>query len=332
MSSINISKLERVHRQPSGKVIARCPACAEVEGDRTGNHLVVFPDGKFGCVAHAGDSEHRRRIFALAGQAGELDAHELRNWRRSRAGDDRLKLRRKQLQQAARNHRHELILKHQWLPEDVWEDSPQRIDCDLVEYCPNYFLASLFKEQDNLWTGDVHESGGEHHGSRWRTCEHWYSHDGRIGPMTTPAVWESGAISRSAANVLAAPYTVLDFDGFDGVQPVTKEQIDRHIEDSLALVRWLRESLHWNLAAILNTGGKSIHAWFETPSEEVIQSLRDASSALGIDSGLVGRPEHPCRLPGQIHAKSGLLSHVLWLSYPPIKPSSVQLNPTTSHQ
>jgi hypothetical protein len=45
----------------------------------------------------------------------------------------------------------------------------------------------------------------------------------------------------------------------------------------------------------------------------VLQSLRNTATALGIDAGLIGRPEHPCRLPGQCHEKTGGLSRVLWL-------------------
>jgi hypothetical protein len=68
--SLDISKLENV-RACGGKTIARCPACAEAGGDRTGDHLVIRANGRFGCVVYPGDSadakEHRRRIFALCG-------------------------------------------------------------------------------------------------------------------------------------------------------------------------------------------------------------------------------------------------------------------------
>jgi hypothetical protein len=82
------------------------------------------------------------------------------------------------------------------------------------------------------------------------------------------------------------------------------------------LVRWIREGLRWQLAAIVWTGSKSIHAWMHTPPAAVLQSLRDTSAALGIDAGLIGRPEHPCRLSGQRHAKTGGMSRVLWLQNP----------------
>jgi hypothetical protein len=54
-------------KERNGKLTARCPACAAAGQDATGNHLVVFPDGKFGCVANPGDSLHRQEIFRLIG-------------------------------------------------------------------------------------------------------------------------------------------------------------------------------------------------------------------------------------------------------------------------
>jgi len=72
---LDITKLERVCPKDDGRIIARCPACAQSGHDHTGNHLVVFPDGQFSCVAYPGASgkEHRRQIYALVGE-GEQQA------------------------------------------------------------------------------------------------------------------------------------------------------------------------------------------------------------------------------------------------------------------
>jgi len=64
--SLDTSKLEKVKKQ-GGKIIAQCPACKITGEDKKGNHLVVFENGKFGCVAHEGDSSHRKEIFSLVG-------------------------------------------------------------------------------------------------------------------------------------------------------------------------------------------------------------------------------------------------------------------------
>ena len=65
--SLDAAKLEKARELAGGIVQARCPACAENGGDRRGEHLRVYPDGRFGCCVHPKDGQHRKRIFALAG-------------------------------------------------------------------------------------------------------------------------------------------------------------------------------------------------------------------------------------------------------------------------
>ncbi len=65
--SLNLNELEKVRHLANGSVEARCPACAEGGHDRKGEHLFIKPDGRFGCCANPNDREHRKRIFALAG-------------------------------------------------------------------------------------------------------------------------------------------------------------------------------------------------------------------------------------------------------------------------
>jgi hypothetical protein len=65
--SLNLEKLENVRKLDNGIVQARCPACAEGGNDRKGEHLRILADGRFGCCIHPKDGNHRKRIFALAG-------------------------------------------------------------------------------------------------------------------------------------------------------------------------------------------------------------------------------------------------------------------------
>ena len=65
--SLDVQLLEKVRRLANGIVQARCPACAEGGGDRAGEHLRLYPDGRFGCCVFPQGRDHRRRIFALAG-------------------------------------------------------------------------------------------------------------------------------------------------------------------------------------------------------------------------------------------------------------------------
>lgn len=67
--NLDLTKIEGLCRGAE-KSVGRCPACAENGGDRKKDHLVIYPDGRFGCGAHQSDEEHRRRIFALVGVKG----------------------------------------------------------------------------------------------------------------------------------------------------------------------------------------------------------------------------------------------------------------------
>lgn len=68
--SLELNKLEHLVELAGGVKQARCPACAESGQDRKGEHLRIYPDGRFGCCVYPKDHEHRKRIFALAGERG----------------------------------------------------------------------------------------------------------------------------------------------------------------------------------------------------------------------------------------------------------------------
>ena len=68
--SLDVRKLTVSRRLEDGTVVARCPACAAGGQDRSGEHLVVYPDGRFGCVVHPGEAGwlHRKVIFEAVGE------------------------------------------------------------------------------------------------------------------------------------------------------------------------------------------------------------------------------------------------------------------------
>ena len=283
-STIDFARLEKLRRLAHGDVISACPACREIGKDTKGDNLRVFASGAFHCIAFQNDKEHNSCIFALVGIKGEHlhDPENDREWRQRRTRNRLEEQRLDAIAKKARECRDALVARYVWALVDVWENSPQRIDCELVESDPRHFLASLFPQDAIVWTGEVFQSGTSH-ALRWRTCQQWLeSYYGEIiGPMVTPATWKKATVSRTAANVATAPFTILDFDGFDGIPPETPEEIEKHIAASLAIIRWMREKMQWPLAAILHTGNKSLHAWFHSPSPEVLASLKPVASSLG---------------------------------------------------
>jgi len=65
--ALNITVLEKVQRRGDGSIVARCPACAQDGHDSKGDHLIVYPDGRYGCVANPRDKQHNKLIMQLAG-------------------------------------------------------------------------------------------------------------------------------------------------------------------------------------------------------------------------------------------------------------------------
>jgi hypothetical protein len=310
-SQIDISRLEKLRRHAS-KITARCPACAAAGNDKAGCHFFQNTEtGQFGCAALPGDSEHRREIFALVGIKAERDPAQEREWRKGRVKMAGEEMKRNRITAALRAKRAGIIAAHPWTQAEALADSPEKRLGWLHD--PRRFIAALFPDAAVVWTGAVNQSGKNHAG-RWQTVEAWQATpEHTVGPMISPATWEPGTVSRSAANVLSSPFVVLDFDGFDGKAPGNPEELREHISASLAIVRWMREALEWRLAALLFTGSKSIHAWFHTPPPATLETLKHTAPALGVDAGLIGRPEHPCRLPGWLHPKTGQPGRVLWL-------------------
>lgn len=70
--SLDLDRLEKVRRRGC-KIVARCPACAEIGADHTGEHLYIADEGRgrYACVVNpgSGGADHRKRIWALAGSS-----------------------------------------------------------------------------------------------------------------------------------------------------------------------------------------------------------------------------------------------------------------------
>jgi hypothetical protein len=78
-SALDIDRLENVKRLDGGSIRAACPACRAADSDKSGEHLLIKPDGSFGCAVHAGDREHRKVIFRLARKQVALNGNHKAN-------------------------------------------------------------------------------------------------------------------------------------------------------------------------------------------------------------------------------------------------------------
>ena len=65
--SLDPANLEHLQHLDGGSTRAACPACRAAGEDRTGDHLLIDPSGRFGCAKYSGDHNHRKEIWRLAG-------------------------------------------------------------------------------------------------------------------------------------------------------------------------------------------------------------------------------------------------------------------------
>ena len=183
---------------------------------------------------------------------------------------------------AAKTDKPYLIKKYNWDPADAFEESPTSIGDN-----PNQewrLLLGLYEKTDIIWIGKEYSSGKPEHAKHFKTVSEWLDCEKIIVPFTCPSIFKPGSYSRSKDQILAQRYLVVESD-------------DLSHEESCSLFKWMRQFMR--LRAIINTGGKSLHAWFEPPNSEQEAELRIILPALGFDSAMF-RLSQPCRLPGVV--------------------------------
>ncbi len=281
-----------VRHLDDGGLEAQCPVCAASGGDSRGQHLRVFPDGRFACVAHAGDALHRKQIWAIAG-----DKSEDRPWVRP-LSSSRPPPRNQACLEEIESLR-DRILDKPWTIEAIEAASPVRVSSSWSDQVAA--VLRLFEPGDVVWIGGLGDSGQAWHARHFRAVREWLRDD-RPGPRISTCTFKPGSISRSQASVLRRRFLVVESDELG------------HASQG-AVIRWLIEG-GLRLRAVVDTRGRSLHAWFDLPGKRSLEQLAIQLPALGMDSSLFN-PVQPVRLPGWRRSDSGLVPRLLYLSPAP---------------
>jgi hypothetical protein len=284
--------LERV-RHRNGKAIMACPACQEAGKDTDGDNLSVFPSGKFHCIAAGKDKAHNRRIIELMPELGSKEARQLLCVRRPIPKPKRLDL-------LAR-------IKSDFpaTVADLWEASPVRCDEDLED--AKAFL-QIFPLSGNLWIApDVYQTSKPEHARYFRTREAWEAETfSTPGTRIAPSCFKPGSFSRGADNVERHLFAVVESDEIgEGKLYASKDAF-------CSLIRWLREACGWQLAAVVDSGRRSLHAWFRHPGTRDMEQLAEHAAALGLD-GKFSEPSQPWRLPGVRRESAETRQHLVYV-------------------
>ena len=322
---LDLSKLKNV-TQRGNKTIAACPACRVAGGDDKGNHLFINGtdgNGEYGCVAHEGDGAHRKEIFSYVGipENRDFTPEEKRQWaadkreRKQAAHREYLRI----TEQEKLTTRIQEILERKLAPyltndwqADLWHSSPIRFDHP--EALPHDFIRSLFKPDDILWMGETYDTGSPQHAANFKTCRNWLKLD-TLPPRIAAGTFQQGGISRSKDSVKTSPFILLESDDLIGHKPSTPEERQQNKSLSSALIGYAQDKLGLTLRAVIDTGNKSLHAWYDRPPEAAMNAIRKMAAGLHIDQAILERCQSsPLRMPHCIHEKTNTPARLLYLN------------------
>ncbi len=206
-----------------------------------------------------------------------------------------------EIEERARQKLPEVLEEYCWPLEKIVAESPVPCGWDSGG---EHFMAwlRLWPADAVIWTGDVRDSGGKRHAGRFRSVPEWATVGSPLGCFSCAASFRVGSSSRCAANVERRCFLVVESD------VLSKDEVG-------AVFRYLHRRLRYRLHCIVDTGGKSLHAWFDVPRDEVVMAhLKAGLTGMGCDPRMFGAAQ-PVRVPGGV--RDGKLQRAVWMSTRP---------------
>jgi hypothetical protein len=199
-----------------------------------------------------------------------------------------------ELRALARQNKDEVIERYRWERWMMLAESPFRIPPQ--PEIQTLLHLSLFEPDDIIWSGQLNYTGKPWSVKNFRPRDNWVDRLAQLGPFVCPAVFKPGTWSRSDANVVARRYLVVESD------TLSKYHVG-------SIFRML--SINLTLRAIVDTGGKSLHGWFDYPDAVTVEQLKVILPELECDPKMFGASQ-PARLAGQ-YRDNGNLQQLVYL-------------------
>jgi hypothetical protein len=198
---------------------------------------------------------------------------------------------------AAERFRPELFDFFRWPMAQILEDSPLLVaERDSDDQFRTWL--KLWPACSTVWIGDVYSSGKPEHRTHFRPVAEWYQIGPVMGNYTCGSSFKAGSHSRSNENLNGHRFLVIESDtlGHDEVG---------------AVFAYLRRRLHYDLHCIIDTAGKSLHAWFDAPRNKIFENrLKAGLEVFGCDPKVFTYSQ-PVRVPGAW--RDGRLQRLIWL-------------------
>lgn len=163
------------------------------------------------------------------------------------------------------------------------------------------FLGTMFTAEDVVWIGRKFDSGKPHHQRNFRSVADWLSSGPFKCEFTCASTFKPGSCCRRDADVAQRRYIVVESDGLSFGQ-------------TAGVFRFLKTLPDWRLRAVVYSGGKSLHGWFDgAPLTWSPAELAAFICGLSCDQATL-RASQPVRLAGVRRADTGHNQSLLYLS------------------
>ena len=195
-----------------------------------------------------------------------------------------------------------ILADYSWPVAGLPAASPENLTGVREEEHWRYLIDYLFEPDDLVWIGrDEKDTGSPNHCWRFRTMMKWLDCEKCPGPFTCPSTFKAGTYSRSASSILTTKYLVVESDTLSR-------------DDMAAVFHWLELEAKMPVRAVVDTGNRSLHGWFDYPPPDEIPNLKVVLTALGCDPAMF-KSSQPCRLPGAL--RNGRYQRLLYLNHKP---------------
>jgi hypothetical protein len=192
-----------------------------------------------------------------------------------------------------------ILSNYQWSEQAIIANSPCPIEPRVEDHW--WQLLCLFEDNDVVWIGrDKYDSGRPNHCWRFKTPDRWFRARKLPGVFVCPNAFVPGVHKRTARNVLSRRFLVVESD------VLARGEIG-------AVFQWIEHYLELPLRAVVDTGNRSLHGWFDYPRTDLLTKLRMWLPAFGCDPAMFA-PNQPCRLPGAKRPETGQLQRLLYLA------------------
>ena len=271
---------------------ASCEAAVAAANQRLRRELgsrswtLSLPDGK---VLRNGD------VLQASGEVLPREVVQARAKTEGRDANEQLVL--ETLRTLAERFKPELFEMFQWPFARIVEDSPLQVsERDADDQFRTWLR--LWPAHCHIWIGDVFSSGKPEHRTHFRPVAEWYQIGPVMGNYTCGSSFKPGSFRRCNENLNGTRFMVIESD------TLAKDEVG-------AIFAYLNRRLRFNLHAIIDTAGKSLHGWFDAPRNKRIETrLKALLTTFGCDPKVFTYSQ-PVRVPGAY--RDGKLQRLVWL-------------------